>query len=59
VLTSREEGQEYSLAEEGRLAQGTVAAFERRLHAAARHVAHLGGKDVGGEAHLLTGNASR
>ncbi len=57
VLTSREEGQEYSLAEEWArpAAQGTVAAFERRLHAAARHVAHLiRGKDVGKrDAHVL------
>ncbi len=36
-------------------APGTVAAFERRLHAAARHVGHLvRGKDVGKrDAHLL------
>ena len=57
MLTNREEGQEYSLAEVWArpAAQGTVAAFERRLHAAARHVAHLiRGKDVGKrDAHLL------
>jgi DNA helicase HerA-like ATPase len=57
ALTDREEGQEWSLAEAWArpAAQGTVAAFERRLHAAARHVAHLvRGKDVGKrEAHLL------
>jgi hypothetical protein len=57
ALTDREEGQEWSLAETWArpAAQGTVAAFERRLHAAARHVAHLvRGKDVGKrEAHLL------
>ncbi len=57
VLTGREEGQEYSLADAWSrpAAPGTVAAFERRLHAAAKHVAHLiRGKDVGKrEAHLL------
>jgi DNA helicase HerA-like ATPase len=57
TLTHRDEGQEYSLAEiwARPAAQGTVAAFERRLHAAARHVAHLiRGKDVGKrDAHLL------
>jgi DNA helicase HerA-like ATPase len=57
ALTGREPGQEWSLAEEWArpAAQGTVAAFERRLHAAARHVAHLiRGKDVGRrDAHLL------
>ena len=57
ALTSRGEGQEYSLAETWArpAAQGTVAAFERRLHAAARHVAHLiRGRDVGKrDAHLL------
>jgi DNA helicase HerA-like ATPase len=57
TLTAREEGQEWSLAESWArpAAQGTVAAFERRLHAAARHVAHLvRGKDVGRrEAHVL------
>jgi hypothetical protein len=57
VLAGREDGQEYSLAETWArpAAQGTIAAFERRLHAAARHVAHLiRGKDVGKrDAHLL------
>jgi DNA helicase HerA-like ATPase len=57
VLTGREDGQEYSLADAWSrpAAPGTVAAFERRLHAAAKHVAHLiRGKDVGKrEAHLL------
>ena len=57
TLTNREEGQEYNLAEVWArpAAQGTVAAFERRLHAAARHVAHLiRGKDVGKrDSHLL------
>jgi DNA helicase HerA-like ATPase len=57
ALTEREEGQEHSLAEQWAYpaAPGTVAAFERRLHAAARHVGHLiRGKDVGKrDAHLL------
>jgi DNA helicase HerA-like ATPase len=57
ALTGREEGQERSLAETWSYpaAPGTVAAFERRLHAAAKHVAHLiRGKDVGKrDAHLL------
>jgi len=57
ALTGREEGQERSLAEQWAFpaAPGTVAAFERRLHAAAKHVAHLiRGKDVGKrDAHLL------
>ena len=56
VLTEREVGGE-SLAEQWArpAAPGTVAAFERRLHAAARHVAHLiRGKDVGKrDAHVL------
>jgi len=51
VLTDRESGvDERSLAEQWAYpaAPGTVAAFERRLHAAARHVGHLiRGKDVG------------
>lgn len=57
ALTGREEGQERSLAEQWAFpaAPGTVAAFERRLHAAAKHVAHLiRGKDVGRrDAHVL------
>jgi DNA helicase HerA-like ATPase len=57
LLTERDLGQERSLAEQWAhpAAPGTVAAFERRLHAAARHVAHLiRGKDVGKRAaHLL------
>ena len=57
ALTSRDEGQERSLAETWAYpaAPGTVAAFERRLHAAAKHVAHLvRGKDVGRrDAHVL------
>jgi DNA helicase HerA-like ATPase len=57
ILAGREDGQEWSLAEEWArpAAQGTVAAFERRLHAAARHVGHLlRGRDVGRrEQHLL------
>jgi DNA helicase HerA-like ATPase len=57
ALTGREEGQEWSLAEEWArpAAPGTVAAFERRLHAAARHVGHLvRGRDVGRrEEHVL------
>ncbi len=56
ALTERVDGME-SLAEAWArpAAQGTVAAFERRLHAAAKHVAHLiRGKDVGKrDAHLL------
>jgi DNA helicase HerA-like ATPase len=56
VLTEHPEGDE-SLAERWArpAAAGTVAAFERRLHAAARHVGHLiRGKDVGQrDAHLL------
>ncbi len=57
ALTGREDGREYSLAEEWArpAAAGTVAAFERRLHAAAKHVGHLiRGKDVGKrDAHVL------
>jgi DNA helicase HerA-like ATPase len=57
TLTGRGEGEERSLAERWAqvAAAGTVAAFERRLHAAARHVGHLiRGKDVGQrDAHLL------
>ena len=57
ALTGRDEGQEYSLADAWSrpAAPGTVAAFERRLHAAAKHVAHLiRGKDVGKrDAHVL------
>jgi DNA helicase HerA-like ATPase len=56
VLTEHPEEDE-SLAERWArpAAAGTVAAFERRLHAAARHVGHLiRGKDVGKrDAHLL------
>jgi DNA helicase HerA-like ATPase len=56
VLTEHPEEDE-SLAERWArpAAAGTVAAFERRLHAAARHVGHLiRGKDVGQrDAHLL------
>ena len=49
VLTDHPDGDQ-SLAERwaGRAAPGTVAAFERRLHAASRHVGHLiRGRDVG------------
>ncbi|MGE5127565.1 MAG: ATP-binding protein [Betaproteobacteria bacterium] len=49
ALAGHEDGEE-SLAERWArpAASGTVAAFERRLHAAARHVGHLiRGKDVG------------
>jgi DNA helicase HerA-like ATPase len=57
ALTERGEASEWSLAEEWArpAASGTVAAFERRLHAAARHVGHLlRGADVGRRAeHLL------
>jgi DNA helicase HerA-like ATPase len=57
MLTERGIGHESSLAEEWArpAAQGTIAAFERRLLAAARHVGHLiRGKDVGKrDAHLL------
>jgi len=57
ALTSREEGQEFSLTDAWTrpAAPGTVAAFERRLHAVAPHVAHLiRGKDVGKrDAHRL------
>jgi DNA helicase HerA-like ATPase len=57
ALTQREQGEERSLAERWAFpaAPGTVAAFERRLHAAQRHVAHLiRGKDVGKrDAHVL------
>jgi hypothetical protein len=57
VLTGRDEDPERSLAElwAHPAAPGTVAAFERRLHAAAKHVAHLiRGRDVGRrDAHLL------
>ncbi|HEX9188334.1 MAG TPA: ATP-binding protein [Vicinamibacteria bacterium] len=57
ALTEREEGEERSLAERWAhpAAPGTVAAFERRLHASARHVGHLiRGKDVGQrDAHRL------
>jgi uncharacterized protein len=57
LLTERGIGHESSLAEEWArpAAQGTIAAFERRLHAAARHVSHLiRGRDVGKrDAHLL------
>jgi DNA helicase HerA-like ATPase len=57
ILAGREDGREWSLAEEWArpAAPGTVAAFERRLHAAARHVGHLlRGRDVGRrEQHLL------
>jgi hypothetical protein len=57
ALTDRDGGDERSLAEQWAYpaAPGTVAAFERRLHAAARHVGHLiRGKDVGRrDAHLL------
>ena len=57
VLTEREAGEARSLAEQWAYpaAPGTVAAFERRLNAAARHVGHLiRGKDVGKrDAHLL------
>jgi DNA helicase HerA-like ATPase len=56
MLTDRDE-EERSLAEKWAYpaAPGTVAAFERRLHAAARHVGHLiRGKDIGQRhAHLL------
>jgi uncharacterized protein len=56
VLTEHPGGDE-SLAERWArpAAAGTAAAFERRLHAAAKHVAHLiRGKDVGKrDAHLL------
>jgi hypothetical protein len=56
VLTDHPEGDE-SLAERWArpAAVGTVAAFERRLHASARHVGHLiRGRDVGRrDAHLL------
>jgi DNA helicase HerA-like ATPase len=57
VLTRRDEGQERSLAEQWAYpaASGTVAAFERRLHASQKHVAHLiRGRDIGQrDAHLL------
>jgi len=57
LLTERDEAEERSLAERWAYpaAPGTVAAFERRLHAAARHVGHLiRGKDIGQRhAHLL------
>jgi DNA helicase HerA-like ATPase len=57
VLTERDQAEERSLAERWAYpaASGTVAAFERRLHASARHVGHLiRGKDVGRrEAHRL------
>jgi hypothetical protein len=57
LLTGREEGEERSRAEQWAYpaAPGTVAAFERRLHAAARHVGHLiRGRDIGQRhAHLL------
>jgi DNA helicase HerA-like ATPase len=49
VLTAHPDGDQ-SLAERwaGRAAPGTVAAFERRLHAASRHVGHLiRGREVG------------
>jgi len=49
ALTDHPDG-DTSLAERwaGRAAPGTVAAFERRLHAAAKHVGHLvRGRDVG------------
>jgi DNA helicase HerA-like ATPase len=49
LLTDHPDGDD-SLAEQwaGSAARGTVAAFERRLHAAARHVGHLfRGRDVG------------
>jgi DNA helicase HerA-like ATPase len=56
LLTEHPEGNE-SLAERWArpAAVGTVAAFERRLHAAARHVGHLiRGRDIGQrDAHLL------
>ncbi len=50
ALTGRDGAEGRSLAEEwaAPAATGTVAAFERRLHAAARHVGHLvRGTDVG------------
>lgn len=50
ALTERGDDRERSLAEDwaSRAAPGTVAAFERRLHAAAKHVGHLiRGRDVG------------
>jgi hypothetical protein len=57
ALAGREGDEERSLTERWAYpaAPGTVAAFERRLHAAARHVGHLiRGKDVGRrDAHLL------
>jgi DNA helicase HerA-like ATPase len=57
TLTGCEEGEEKSQAEKWAYpaAPGTVSAFERRLHAAVRHVGHLiRGKDVGRrDAHLL------
>ncbi|HSD29172.1 MAG TPA: ATP-binding protein, partial [Vicinamibacteria bacterium] len=56
VLTEHPDGDE-SLAERWArpAAVGTVAAFERRLHASARHVGHLiRGRDIGQrDAHLL------
>jgi hypothetical protein len=57
ALTKREEDEERSLAEKWAFpaAPGTVSAFERRLHAASRHVGHLiRGRDVGRrDAHRL------
>ncbi len=57
ALTERGEAEERSLAERWAYpaAPGTVAAFERRLHASASHVGHLiRGKDIGQrDAHLL------
>jgi uncharacterized protein len=57
ALTERNETEERSLAERWAhpAAPGTVAAFERRLHASARHVGHLiRGRDIGRrDAHLL------
>ena len=63
ALTGRDEDEERSLAEQwaARAAPGTVAAFERRLHAAARHVGHLiRGRDVGKrEAHRFDWRRTR
>jgi hypothetical protein len=57
VLTERGDDEERSLAERWAYpaAPGTVAAFERRLHASAKHVGHLvRGKDIGRrDAHRL------